>query len=152
MMVSKRGCSCTLVRTRLSVAGVIPASSAMTLCFLPDRLTASRSRSRQSFMSQPRIFCACGSVGLVARIAFATMRSWCVSSSDSVSSNISVIKTRTPEGAKVRVTTNQEAVHGCVLVGEVKGADHMNGGLMAQGAAQERCKAGCRLSGPSPDN
>jgi uncharacterized protein YbjQ (UPF0145 family) len=43
----------------------------------------------------------------------------------------------TPEGAKVRVTSNPEAVHGCTLVGEVKGADHMNGGMMGQGAAQE---------------
>jgi len=48
-----------------------------------------------------------------------------------------VTTTLTPEGAKVRVTTNQEAVHGCVLIGEVKGADHMNGGTMGQGAAQE---------------
>jgi uncharacterized protein YbjQ (UPF0145 family) len=43
----------------------------------------------------------------------------------------------TPEGAKVRVTSNPDAVRGCALVGEVKGADHMNGGLMGQGAAQE---------------
>jgi uncharacterized protein YbjQ (UPF0145 family) len=43
----------------------------------------------------------------------------------------------TPEGAKVRVTSNPEAVHGCTLVGEVKGADHWNGGMMGQGAAQE---------------
>jgi uncharacterized protein YbjQ (UPF0145 family) len=43
----------------------------------------------------------------------------------------------TPDGAKVRVTSNPEAVHGCALVGEVKGADHMNGGTMGQGAAQE---------------
>jgi uncharacterized protein YbjQ (UPF0145 family) len=48
-----------------------------------------------------------------------------------------VTTTLTPEGAKVRVTSNQEAVHGCVLIGEVKGADHMNGGTMGQGAAQE---------------
>ncbi|HEV7488240.1 MAG TPA: DUF4156 domain-containing protein [Thermoanaerobaculia bacterium] len=43
----------------------------------------------------------------------------------------------TPEGMKVRVTSNPEAVHGCTLIGEVKGADHLNGGIMGQGAAQE---------------
>jgi len=43
----------------------------------------------------------------------------------------------TPEGAKVRVTSNPEAVKGCTLIGEVKGADHMNGGTMGQGFAQE---------------
>lgn len=48
-----------------------------------------------------------------------------------------VTTTLTPDGAKVRVTSNPEAVHGCTLVGEVKGADHLNGGLLGQGAAQE---------------
>jgi Domain of unknown function (DUF4156) len=43
----------------------------------------------------------------------------------------------TPEGAKVRVTSNPETVHGCAFIGEVKGADHMNGGLLGQGAAEE---------------
>jgi uncharacterized protein YbjQ (UPF0145 family) len=54
-----------------------------------------------------------------------------------LSANSCVTTTLTPEGARVRVTSNPEAVHGCTLVGEVKGADHMNGGLLGQGAAQE---------------
>jgi len=43
----------------------------------------------------------------------------------------------TPEGAKVRVTSNPEAVKGCKLVGEVTGNDHMNGGV-ASGVAEEQ--------------
>lgn len=43
----------------------------------------------------------------------------------------------TPEGAKVRITSNPEGVRGCKLIGEVKGADHKNGGTMGQGFAQE---------------
>jgi hypothetical protein len=45
--------------------------------------------------------------------------------------------TLTPEGAKVRVTSNPEAVKGCKLVGEVTGNDHMNGGV-ASGIAEEQ--------------
>jgi len=43
----------------------------------------------------------------------------------------------TPAGEKVRVTSDAAAVAGCALLGEVKGADHMNGGLAGQGAAEE---------------
>src|SRR3954447_21482477 len=43
----------------------------------------------------------------------------------------------TPEGAKVRVTSNPEAVKGCTSVGEVTGNDHMNGGI-ASGTAEEQ--------------
>jgi len=43
----------------------------------------------------------------------------------------------TPEGAKVRVTANPEAVHGCTLIGEVKGAEHMWGGVAGQGIAED---------------
>ena len=43
----------------------------------------------------------------------------------------------TPAGDKVRVTSSQDAVAGCKLLGEVIGADHMNGGLAGQGAAEE---------------
>lgn len=42
----------------------------------------------------------------------------------------------TPDGSKVRVTSNQEAVHGCALIGEVKGAEHMWGGVAGQGIAE----------------
>ncbi|MEA2328189.1 MAG: hypothetical protein QOE68_3148 [Thermoanaerobaculia bacterium] len=43
----------------------------------------------------------------------------------------------TPEGAKVRVTSNPEAVKGCTSLGEVTGNDHMNGGV-ASGMAEEQ--------------
>ena len=43
----------------------------------------------------------------------------------------------TPTGRNVRVTSNPEAVHGCTFLGAVKGADHMNGGIVGQGAAEE---------------
>lgn len=42
----------------------------------------------------------------------------------------------TPAGSRVRVTSNNEAVHGCTLLGEVKGADHMWGGVAGQGIAE----------------
>ena len=42
-----------------------------------------------------------------------------------------------PEGAKVRITTNAEVVKGCTFVGEVLGRDRMNGGMMGQSAAEE---------------
>lgn len=43
----------------------------------------------------------------------------------------------TPEAEKVRVTTNQEAVKGCKLVGPVESSDKMNGGMIGQVAAEE---------------
>ena len=43
----------------------------------------------------------------------------------------------TPEGERVRLTTNQEAVKGCKLVGPIESSDKMNGGLFGQGAAEE---------------
>ena len=43
----------------------------------------------------------------------------------------------TPEGEKVRVTANPEAVHGCTLLGEVKGAEHLWGGVFGQGIAED---------------
>jgi hypothetical protein len=42
-----------------------------------------------------------------------------------------------PEAKLVRVTSNVEAVTECSLLGEVKGADHFNGGIIGQGAAEE---------------
>ncbi len=48
-----------------------------------------------------------------------------------------VYTTLTPEGAKVRITANPDVVRPCTLVGEVKGADHWNGGIAGQGAAEE---------------
>jgi hypothetical protein len=42
----------------------------------------------------------------------------------------------TPAGEKVRITANPDVVRNCTLIGEVKGADHMNGGLMGQGIAE----------------
>ena len=48
-----------------------------------------------------------------------------------------VYNSLTPEGAKVRVTSNPDVVRPCTLVGEVKGADHWNGGMAGQGAAEE---------------
>lgn len=43
----------------------------------------------------------------------------------------------TPAGAKVRVTSNPEVVRPCKFIGEVTGADRMNGGTMGQGVAEE---------------
>ncbi len=43
----------------------------------------------------------------------------------------------TPGAEQVRVTSNADAVRGCKLVGELRGADHMSGGLGGQGAAEE---------------
>ena len=42
-----------------------------------------------------------------------------------------------PEGEKVRVTSNSEAVRNCTLLGEVKGAEHMWGGFAGQGIAED---------------
>jgi uncharacterized protein YbjQ (UPF0145 family) len=42
-----------------------------------------------------------------------------------------------PAGEKVRMTSNPEVVRPCKFVGEVTGADRMNGGTMGQGAAEE---------------
>lgn len=42
-----------------------------------------------------------------------------------------------PEGSKVRLTSNSDVVRGCMYVGLVQGTDHMNGGLSGQGAAEE---------------
>ena len=43
----------------------------------------------------------------------------------------------TPEGQQVRVTTNQDAVKGCTLIGNVESSDKMNGGMVGQMAAEE---------------
>lgn len=48
-----------------------------------------------------------------------------------------VTTTLTPAGAKVRVTSNPDVVKPCKFIGEVRGADRMNGGMMGQGAAEE---------------
>ena len=48
-----------------------------------------------------------------------------------------VTTTLTPGGQLVRVTSNSDVVRPCRFIGEVKGADHMNGGLAGQGAAEE---------------
>lgn len=45
----------------------------------------------------------------------------------------------TPEAEAVRVTTNPAAVQGCEPLGEVKGSDHLNGGI-GQGAAEENAR------------
>lgn len=37
----------------------------------------------------------------------------------------------------MRVTTNQEAVKGCTLVGPIEASDKMNGGMIGQVAAEE---------------
>jgi hypothetical protein len=42
----------------------------------------------------------------------------------------------TPAGERVRVTSNADAVRGCTLLGEVKGADRMWGGAAGQGIAE----------------
>jgi len=42
----------------------------------------------------------------------------------------------TPAGQRVRVTSNADATRGCVLLGEVKGADRMWGGYAGQGIAE----------------
>jgi uncharacterized protein YbjQ (UPF0145 family) len=42
-----------------------------------------------------------------------------------------------PEGERVRVTTNAEAVRGCKLLGNIEASDRMNGGMMGQMAAEE---------------
>jgi uncharacterized protein YbjQ (UPF0145 family) len=43
----------------------------------------------------------------------------------------------TPEAAQVRITSNPDVVRQCKFLGEVTGADRMNGGTMGQGAAEE---------------
>jgi hypothetical protein len=43
----------------------------------------------------------------------------------------------TPRGEKVRLTSNPDVVRPCKYVGEVTGADRMNGGTAGQGAAEE---------------
>ena len=43
----------------------------------------------------------------------------------------------TPGGQKVRITSNPDVVRPCKFIGEVTGADRMNGGTMGQGAAEE---------------
>jgi hypothetical protein len=42
----------------------------------------------------------------------------------------------TPEGSAVRITSNPDVVKGCKFIGQVEGSDHMNGGLLGQGAAE----------------
>lgn len=42
-----------------------------------------------------------------------------------------------PEGSRVRLTSNADVVRGCKYIGQVKGSDRMNGGLAGQGAAEE---------------
>src|SRR5437867_10657628 len=42
----------------------------------------------------------------------------------------------TPEAEAVRITTDATAVHGCTRLGEVKGDDHMHGGLLAGKATE----------------
>ena len=43
----------------------------------------------------------------------------------------------TPKGNQVRLTSNPDVVRPCKYLGEVKGADRMNGGIAGQGAAEE---------------
>ena len=43
----------------------------------------------------------------------------------------------TPSGGRVRVTRNPEVVKNCKYLNYVQGADHFNGGLAGQGAAEE---------------
>ena len=42
-----------------------------------------------------------------------------------------------PEGSKIRLTSNPNVVNGCSYIDQVQGTDHMNGGLAGQGAAEE---------------
>jgi len=46
----------------------------------------------------------------------------------------------TPEGEKVRVTSNADAVKGCKLMGNVDASDRMNGGIAGQMAAEENAQ------------
>ena len=48
-----------------------------------------------------------------------------------------VTTTATGDAAKVRITSNSEAVHGCKFLGNVRGDDHLNGGQFGQAAAEE---------------
>ncbi len=42
-----------------------------------------------------------------------------------------------PGGSKVRLTSNPEVVRNCSYIGQVQGTDHLNGGLLGQGVAEE---------------
>jgi len=46
----------------------------------------------------------------------------------------------------VRLTSNAEVVRNCKYIGQVKGSDHMNGGLSGQGAAEENAMREIRNS------
>jgi len=48
-----------------------------------------------------------------------------------------VTTTATGAAARVRITSNPEAVHGCKFLGQVNGSDHLNGGQFGQAAAEE---------------
>jgi uncharacterized protein YbjQ (UPF0145 family) len=48
-----------------------------------------------------------------------------------------VTTSMTAKGQEVRMTSNPDIVKGCKFLGEVKGSDHMNGGFVGQGAAEE---------------
>lgn len=48
-----------------------------------------------------------------------------------------VTTTATGDAAKVRITSNPEAAHGCKFLGNVTGSDHLNGGQFGQAAAEE---------------
>ncbi|HYK03048.1 MAG TPA: DUF4156 domain-containing protein [Thermoanaerobaculia bacterium] len=54
-----------------------------------------------------------------------------------VASTACVTTNVTPGGEKVRITSNPDVVKPCKFIGEVKGADRMNGGFMGQGSAEE---------------
>lgn len=48
------------------------------------------------------------------------------------------VTTRLNEGAAaVRVTSNSDVVKDCAYIGFVEGKDHLNGGMLGQGAAEE---------------
>lgn len=42
-----------------------------------------------------------------------------------------------PGAESVRITSNPEVVRGCKVIGEVRAADRMNGGMVGQDAAEE---------------
>lgn len=43
-------------------------------------------------------------------------------------------------GSAVRITSSPDIVKGCHFLGEVKGSDHVNGGVMGQGAAENNSR------------
>ncbi len=43
-------------------------------------------------------------------------------------------------GLQVRLTTNPDVVKGCRFIGEVRGADHLNGGALGSETAQENAE------------